>query len=243
MKKAKLRPAFYTLPPGAWRDYVNLVHPPYTLWHLSYVVLGAAAAPEFRPERVAGVMLAFFLAVGIGAHALDEYHGRPLGTSIPGAVLMGMAGISLASAIAVGAFAAFTISAWATPFVLFGTLIVPAYNLELLGGRFHTRFWFALSWGAFPALVGYWANAEGIGPTALLVAAGCFALSLSQRALSSRATELRRTLRSASGRLEYQDGRTEEITVAYLLAGPESALRTLGLSIALLALGWLISRL
>jgi hypothetical protein len=121
--------------------------------------------------------------------------------------------------------------------------MVPAYNLELLGGRFHTRFWFALSWGAFPALVGYWANAEGIGPPALLVAAGCFALSIAQRALSSRATELRRTLRSASGRLEYRDGSAEEITVRYLLAAPEAALRTLGLSVALLALGWLVARL
>ena len=241
--KAKLRPAFYALPSGAWRDYITLLHPPYTVWHLSYVLLGSAAAPVVRPERVAGVVLAFFLAVGLGAHALDEYQGRPLRTRIPGPVLIGIGGISLAAAIAIGAFAALTISPWATPFVLFGALMVPAYNLEFLGGRFHTRFWFAFSWGAFPALVGYWANAEGIGPPALLVAAGCFALSLSQKALSSRATKLRRTLRSASGQLEYLDGRAEEITVQNLLAVPESALRTLGLSVPLLALGWLASRL
>ena len=36
------RPAFYALAPGGWRDYVTLLHPPYTLWHLSYVAIGAA---------------------------------------------------------------------------------------------------------------------------------------------------------------------------------------------------------
>ena len=36
------RPAFYALRSGGWRDYVTLLHPPYTLWHLSYAAMGAA---------------------------------------------------------------------------------------------------------------------------------------------------------------------------------------------------------
>ena len=87
--KAKLRPAFYALSTGAWRDYITLLHPPYTVWHLSYVVLGAAAAPIVRPERVAGVVLAFFLAVGLGAHALDEYQGGRLTLEFPARSLSG----------------------------------------------------------------------------------------------------------------------------------------------------------
>ena len=43
------RPAFYALPSGGWRDLVTILHPPYTLWHLSYVALGAAAAPTLTP--------------------------------------------------------------------------------------------------------------------------------------------------------------------------------------------------
>lgn len=66
------RPAFYALRQGAWRDYLTLLHPPYTLWHLSYVVMGAAAAPVLRLDRLGLAALAFFLAVGLGAHALDE---------------------------------------------------------------------------------------------------------------------------------------------------------------------------
>ena len=37
-REREARPAFYALAPGGWRDYVTLLHPPYTLWHLSYVV-------------------------------------------------------------------------------------------------------------------------------------------------------------------------------------------------------------
>ena len=67
---------------GGWRDLVTLLHPPYTAWHLSYVALGAAAAPHIYANRLAAALAAFFLAVGISAHALDELNGRPLETKL-----------------------------------------------------------------------------------------------------------------------------------------------------------------
>ncbi len=47
------RPAFYALTPGGWRDYWSLLHPPYTLWHLSYVAIGAALADQAACRVVA----------------------------------------------------------------------------------------------------------------------------------------------------------------------------------------------
>src|SRR5881409_4014751 len=64
------RPAFYALRPGGWRDYVTLLHPPYTLWHLSYVAIGASFAPHVHEERLLWALGAFALALGIGGHAL-----------------------------------------------------------------------------------------------------------------------------------------------------------------------------
>ena len=96
-------PAFYALEgTTAWKDYVNLLHIPYTLWHLSYVVLGAAIAPTVHVDRMIGTLVAFFLAVGIASHSLDELNGRPLRTRIPRGVLMGMAAVSLAGAMGLG---------------------------------------------------------------------------------------------------------------------------------------------
>ena len=79
------RPAFYALSPGGWRDYWSLLHPPYTLWHLSYVAMGAATADAIELAWLGETLLAFFLAMGVAAHALDELNGRPLGTRIPAA--------------------------------------------------------------------------------------------------------------------------------------------------------------
>ena len=237
--KTDLRPAYYALPSGAWRDYLTLLHLPYSVWHLSYVVIGAAAAPVVHLDRLAALMLAFFLAVGLAAHALDEYRGRPLRTGFSDASLLSIAVVSLAGALLIGALASLVISLWAIPFVIFGGLIVPAYNLEMLAGKFHSDLWFAFSWGAFPAVVEYWANAERLDAEVLALAAGCFALSLVQRTLSRRARELRRDVRAVTGRIERRDGAVEKIDITYLLETNELALRLLGLAVALLAAGWL----
>jgi len=239
---SNLRPAFYALSVGSWRDYVTLLHPPYTIWHLSYVLLGAAAAPAVHPERVAGTVLAFFLGVGLAAHAFDEYKGRPLKTRIPDALLLGIAVFSLIGALAIGLVAIFTISLWTIPFVLFGEFAVLAYNLELWKGRFHSDVWFGVAWGAFPALTGYWANAGRLSIEAFLVAGACLTLSLAQRVLSTRVRTLRRKARNAQGRIEYQDGSVENIDLGYLISPSEAALRLMTWSVGLLALGWLLGR-
>src|SRR5881398_1769481 len=96
------RPAFYALRSGGWRDLVSLLHPPYTAWHLSYVAFGAAAAPEVHGDRLLAALAAFFLAVGVAAHALDELNGRPLETRLPDRSLIALAAIALTGAVAIG---------------------------------------------------------------------------------------------------------------------------------------------
>lgn len=236
------RPAFYALRAGGWRDYVTLLHPPYTLWHLSYVVLGAAAAPEVALTRLGWTLAAFFLAVGVGAHALDELHGRPLKTKIPSALLLILAGASLAGALAIGVAGAFVISQWLWAFVAFGAFIVVAYNLELLGSRFHNDFWFAASWGAFPFITAYWATAEQLDVGAGLLAGGCFALSLGQRSLSNRVRKHRRHVASVSGTIHYRDGTSSPVRAEDFIKTPEAALKILAVFSVILAGGWLAVR-
>jgi hypothetical protein len=187
-----VRPAFYALRSGGWRDYVTLLHPPYTLWHLSYVAIGAALAPHMDWGLLGWTALAFALAMGVGAHALDELRGRPLQTRIPAAVLVALAAVSIAAASAIGIAVAASRTWWLLAFVAFGAAIVVAYNLELAGGRFHTGAWFAFAWGAFPLLTAYFASAETIRGEAVLGAAFAFAASLAQRILSTPVRRARR---------------------------------------------------
>ena len=189
MGSQDVRPAFYALSRGGWRDYVTLLHPPYTLWHLSYVAVGAALAPRFHLDRMLWGLGAFFLAMGIAAHALDELHGRPLRTTIPSRALVALAGVTLAAAVAIGVGAAVAWGYGLLVFVAVGGVLVPAYNLEL---AFHTDLGFALSWGAFPALVGYFVEAQSVRPEAVAAAVYATALSLAQRSLSTPVREARR---------------------------------------------------
>ena len=182
---ATTRPAFYALAPGGWRDYVTLLHPPYTAWHLSYVVLGAALAPEWRPGVLGLALAAFFLGMGVAAHALDELQGRPLQTRIGRRTLLALASVSLLGAAAIGVGTALHTSLWLLVFVAVGAFIVVAYNLELFGGAFHGTLWFALAWGALPVLATYFAAAETIRGEAVFAAVFAALVSWAQRVLST----------------------------------------------------------
>jgi hypothetical protein len=236
------RPAFYALELGSWRDYVTLLHPPYTLWHLSYVVLGAALAPTIRYDRLGATLLAFFLAVGVAAHALDELSGRPLRTAIPSRILWFLAALALAGTIGLGVVGTLLVSPWLLPFIVFGVFMVPAYNLEWFRGRFHSDLWFALAWGVFPFLTAYWASAEELEWSALAGAVAVFALSLAQRTLSTRVRTLRRKARSVEGMITYDDGSTEKIDRQAIMGPDERALMLLAVTVVAVSVAALLFR-
>jgi hypothetical protein len=239
---SEARPAFYALAPGGWRDYVTLLHPPYTLWHLSYVVIGAALAPQFEAGLLGWTLVAFFLALGIGAHALDELNGRPLATTIPRNVLVTLAVASIAGAAAIGIVIAARRDWWLLAFVAAGCFVVAAYNLELFGGAFHSDTWFALAWGAFPLLTAYFVSARTIG-WAVLVAAGFAALlSLAQRTLSTPVRDIRRRTVEVTGRIVSADGTTTAVDADTLTVVPERGLRLLCAAVIALAVALVLVR-
>ncbi len=236
------RPAFYALAPGGWRDWWTLLHPPYTLWHLSYVALGAATVAELDLYRLGLTLLGFFLGVGLAAHALDELRGRPLGTSIPDGVLIGLAIASLCGAAAVGVIGIVQVSGWLTVFIAVGTFLVVAYNLELFGGAFHSDLWFALAWGGFPALTGAFAQDGTLSVAAVVVAAACVAISAAQRALSTPVRRLRRRVVAVEGTITLRDGTTEPLGAEAIRRAPEAALQLLSIAMPLLALAFVVAK-
>jgi hypothetical protein len=228
---------------GGWRDLVTILHPPYTAWHLSYVMLGAAAAPTVHADRLGAALGAFALAVGVSAHALDELNGRPLKTALTRRALIALAVTSLTGAVAIGVAAIVVVSPLLAPLVVAGAFLVPAYNLELAGGRFHSDAWFAVAWGGFPAFTGYFVNALTIRPAGLLVAAACCLLSAAQRRLSTPVRALRRHTAEVTGEQRLTDGRVLQLSRARMAAPLEGALSALSLALVLLAAGLVAVRL
>jgi hypothetical protein len=237
------RPAYYASSGGTWRDWWTLLHPPYTAWHLSYVVIGATLAARPSVSRLVATVLAFFLAVGVAAHALDELHGRPLRTAISSRALVGAAVVGLAGAVALGVLGVSRVGLALLPFIVVGPLLVVAYNAELFGGVVHTDAGFAVAWGAFPLLCAYVAQTSSLGLGAVLAAVGAFAVSYAQRALSTPARLVRRSTRAVEGVMQMSDGRAEPIDETTILLPLERALRSLSWGMVLLAAGLAVARL
>jgi hypothetical protein len=229
------RPAWYALQRGGWRDYVTLLHLPYTAWHLSYVVIGGCLAPVVAWDRLGAVVLAFALAVGVGAHALDELNGRPLRTKILDRVLVALAGVSIVGACAIGIAGAVTFEPGLALLIPVGLFLVLAYNLELAGGRFHSDIWFGLAWGGFPVVNGYAAVAGNVRVVAVLAAAFAVVLSLAQRVLSTHVRYVRRQVVAVRGDLELADACREPLDAKRLTAAAEPGLRLLSVATVVLA--------
>lgn len=247
-------PAFYARRSGRAADWWTLLHPPYTLWHLSYVGLGAAVAPALDWFALVCSVAAFFLAVGLAAHALDELNGRPLGTGIGDRTLWTVAVAALVGAAAIGGYGIWfhtTETNWLlAACVPVGALLVVGYNLELFGGRLHTDAGFAWAWGGFPVAVGYVAQSplQAPGPSVASLAAAVTAVlaavgtAAAQRVLSTSARGLRRRTAEVSGAIRHLDGRVEPIDRQTLLAAPERALRAMSWALPLLAAAVLLAR-
>jgi hypothetical protein len=239
---AGARPAWYAAAPGRWRDWVTVLHLPYTGWHLSYVLIGASLAPHLSVERLLATLIAFALAVGVAAHGLDELRGRPLGTTIAGPVLAGVSVAALAGAIALGILGIGRVGWGLLAFIAVGTLAVIAYNLEIWGGRLHNDATFALAWGAFPVLTAYYAQAATLRPAAIGGAAFAYGLSAAQRTLSTEARDLRRRVTDVSGYKTRSDGSQTPLSRPALLAPLERTLVALSWATCALGVAMVLAR-
>jgi hypothetical protein len=236
-------PAWYAASPGTWRDWVTILHLPYTTWHLAYVAIGASLASHLDGQRLVATLVAFFAAVGVAAHALDELHGRPLRTRIAHAALVVASVIGLVVAVGLGVAGLDQVGLALLPFILVGPILVVGYNLELFGGWLHNDLGFALAWGAFPTLTGYVAQTNRLSLVAALGALGALALSVAQRRLSTPARLLRRHAIDVVGAITLDDGGTRILDQQELLAPLEQALRALSWGIPTLAAALVLARL
>ncbi|HTJ67373.1 MAG TPA: hypothetical protein VL551_07590 [Actinospica sp.] len=237
--------AFYARSGSRAADWLTVLHPPYTAWHLAYVAIGAALAPHIDWAVCWLSLAAFLLAVGVAAHAFDEWKGRPLGTRISDGALWSAAVLSLAGAVALGIAVLKHSGLVLIPFIVVGVVLVLGYNLELFNGALHTNLGFALAWGGFPAAVGYVAQAPHwtvAGTIALVfVVLAATALSAAQRRLSTPARTLRRDVHEVVGSIEFFDG-SKRIDRDVLLEPLDGALKLLSLAVPVLAAALLLAR-
>lgn len=159
--------------PARFRVFVGLLFLPYTGMVLAYTVIGAMLAPRIYWDRVAALLIIYFLALGIGAHALDAIGSgtvKPWGAFFSRRELWALAVCSLVGAYAIGAYYTVVFTPWLWPIAIVEGFFVLAYNLEWFGGRFHTDGSFAFSWGALPVVAGYVLQTNTLAMPVIIVA-------------------------------------------------------------------------
>jgi hypothetical protein len=218
-------PAFGPLP---FRVFVGLLFLPYTGMVLAYVVIGSMLADEIHWDRVGAILAIYFLALGIGAHALDAVGSsgaKPWGQLFSRGQLWALAVISVAAAYAIGIYYMVLHAPLLWLIAIPEGFFVFAYNLEWFKGRFHTDAWFAISWGSLPVLAGYILQTNHLSIAALLVAAAMGLLSLVEIKASRPYKEMKR---AAAG--------TAAAGVAYVPQF-EAILKSVSLGVILLGAG------
>jgi hypothetical protein len=211
-------------------DFYNILHLPYTAMVLSFVVAGTAAAPQVHLDRLVGAVVAYFLGLGIGAHALDQL--EPGGSHYVGSLsrreLATMAALGEAAGVAIGMYYALTVTLWLVPLIALGLLFALAYPFpsRLLGGILHNNLSFSFAWGFLPFVTSYFVNSIELTPTSV-VGGGLAAL------VAGAEVRLSRPARAAR--------RAGRPRAAY--AGLERKLKVLVVSTCLAALIFLVARL
>lgn len=239
--------AWYIIPSKKiWARWFNTLHWPYTLWHLSYVVIGASLADQLDWALLGWTALAFFLGMGVAAHCYDLLQGDPLRLGIKPRYLGIVGALALTGAVAIGLvqISLGNVSVWLLEAVAIGILLVLGYNLEWPG--LHGDWQFAAGWAVFPFLVGYFAQGIDFGPAVAALGIFLFLTALVQRILSTRVRYLRRQVGKATVTLEtWHEGQQEWLFGAmelkpWLLAPDEKALAWLSAAMALLAVSGLL---
>ena len=163
------------------RVLVGLLFLPYTGMVLAYTIIGSMLADHIYWDRVGGIVVVYFLALGIGAHALDAVGSRgvkPWGLVFSGRSLWLLALSSVALAYAILIYYMLQSTPLLSLLAITEGFFLFAYNLEWFHSRFHTDGWFAVSWGSLPVLVGYMLQTNRISLAALVVALSMGFLSL-----------------------------------------------------------------
>jgi hypothetical protein len=217
-----------------FRSIMGLLFLPYTGMVLAFSVIGSMLAKQIHWDRVLAIGIIYFLGLGVAAHALDALGSKkvkPWGEVLTRSQLWLIAALSLGGAYVIAVY----YMIFYTP-LLWGVAIIEgffvfAYNLEWLGGRFHTDAWFAFSWGFLPVMAGYILQTNRISLEVLIVGGGMALFSVIEIKASRPYKELKR--RSA----------TLDDEKKFLAKRYEAILQCVSLGVILLGAGLLIWRL
>jgi hypothetical protein len=245
---------------GAWyaqrgsklREFYTILHLPYTSMVLSYVLIGAALSPTLFQNRLALTLLAYFLGLGISAHALNELNARHWGSALGRNDLEIAFLLPMMAALSIGLYGVYVLynasNGWQfVPagvlllFIVLETFFLFAYNVDYSEGKFHNDVSFAFSWGFLPFLTSYYVNALTITISTVLIGLAVAATAMIEINLSRWCKDFRR--RSNVAEIRFEDDTSLRLSTGGLIGNPEKALKLIVIAVDLLGIGLLVGRM
>jgi hypothetical protein len=180
--------------PLRFRAFVGMLFLPYTGMCISFTLLGSILVDVVHWDRVIALSLIYFLALGIGAHALDAIGSKrkPWGNVLGFRLLLVLAVSSIAVAYAIGVYYIIYYVPLLSIIAILEGFFLLAYNLELFRGLFHNNLTFSISWGSLPLLAGYMMQTNGISIEALLLSIVTAAIAYAEIRVSRLYKEMKR---------------------------------------------------
>ena len=180
--------------PLRFRAFVGMLFLPYTGMCISFTLLGSILVDVVHWDRVIALSLIYFLALGIGAHALDAIGSKrkPWGNVLGFRLLLALAVSSIAVAYAIGVYYIIYYVPLLSIIAILEGFFLLAYNLELFRGLFHNNLTFSISWGSLPLLAGYMMQTNGISIEALLLSIVTAAIAYAEIRVSRLYKEMKR---------------------------------------------------
>jgi hypothetical protein len=138
--------------------FCGMLFLPYTGMCISFVVWGSLMSGSPDYEKVAILVLIYFVALGNGAHVADNIGSKkikPWGDLFTKKQSWIIILTCLGFSYGLGLYYALL---YAPMLVIIGIIegfFLFAYNFELFMGMFHKNYWFALSWGVLPFIAGF----------------------------------------------------------------------------------------
>jgi hypothetical protein len=182
--------------PPRFRAFVGMMFLPYTGMCISFAVIGSALVADMHWERVGAIALIYALALGVGAHAADTMgskKAKPWGSYFTKKQMVALMASSLALAYAIGIYYIVLYAPLLAVVAVLEGFFLFAYNFEIWGGRFHSDFWFAASWGALPVMAGYLIQAGDAGLLPYLAACAAGLASFAEIRMSRPYKQLKKS--------------------------------------------------
>jgi hypothetical protein len=189
--------------PIRFRIFVGMLFLPYTGMCISFAIIGSLLSPTIAWDRVVAIIIIYFAALGISAHAVDSMGSKrkPWGNRFSNLELLMMVVCGLFVAYGIGAYYIVNFAPLLLPIAILEGFFLIAYNYELWNGFFHNNVWFAISWGSMPLLAGYIMQTNSLSYAPILVSVVAFLVSYIEIKLSRKYKETKQNheLKSTKG--------------------------------------------